>query len=73
MAVFKPDHYIQIDVKEICSNHVICNMYTGILCVRIAMSKTDYEELNRKGFFIRDGKTRDSANVLNTTETYVLV
>jgi hypothetical protein len=72
MAAFQPDNYVQIDVKEIKENHVICNMYTGVLCVKIAIGKNDYEELIRKGFFIRDGKSRDSANVLNTTETYVL-
>ena len=61
---------IQIDVTQIKGNTVMCNMYTGVLCVRIAMSNRDYEELIRKGFFIRDGKTLDSANVLNTTEVY---
>lgn len=71
MGAFQPDNYVQIDVKEVKDNHVICNMYTGVLCVKIAMSKNDYEELIRKGFFIRDGKNRDSADVLNTTETYV--
>lgn len=36
------------------------------------MEKYEYENLIRDGFFIRDGKERDSANVLNTTEVYEL-
>jgi hypothetical protein len=72
MAAFQPDNYVQIDVKEIRDNHVICNMYTGVLCVKIAIGLNDYNELTRKGFFIRDGKTKDSAGVLNTTLTYSL-
>lgn len=62
--------YVQIDVKEVNDTHVICYMYTGVLCPKIVMSRNDYNELKRKGFFIRDGKERDSAGVLNTTEVY---
>jgi hypothetical protein len=66
----QPDHYVQIDVMRIEGNHVICNMYTGVLCVKVAIGKNDYDELIRKKFFIRDGKSTDSAGVLNTTECY---
>lgn len=49
-----------------------CSMYTGERCIKIFMEKYEYENLIRDGFFIRDGKERDSANVLNTTEVYEL-
>jgi hypothetical protein len=34
------------------------------------MTAQDYESLMRDGFFIRDGQTKDSANVINTTAVY---
>lgn len=68
--VVQPDNYIQIDAMVIVENVVSCNMYTGKRCVKIAMHKNDYDELIRTGFFIRDGKAKDSANVLNTTTCY---
>jgi len=71
MAAFMPDNYIQIDVKTLAENHVICNMYTGQRCVKIAMSLSDYYDLIRDRFFIRDGKERDSAGILNTTISYL--
>lgn len=63
---------IQIDVNDIIEENgmVKCGMYTGGSWVRIWMSVTDYNTLVREGFFIRDGKSRDSAGVLNTTETF---
>ncbi|HLF52335.1 hypothetical protein [Flavobacterium sp.] len=62
---------IQIDViKKMPDNIVECNLYTGERCVKIFMSEKDYENLIRDKFFIRDGETIDSANVLNTTNTY---
>jgi hypothetical protein len=63
---------MQIDVKEVDSSKklVTCNLYTGERCVKIYMSEYDYKELIRDNFFIRDGKQRDSANVLNTTLAY---
>lgn len=69
---FDDNYHVQIDVKSIEENHVICNLLTGVYCARIAMSKTDYEYLIHKGFFIRDGKEADSAGMLNTTELYRL-
>ena len=63
---------IQIDVIKINTEqtHVQCNMYTEDNCVKIYMSITDYESLLADKFFVRDGKTVDSANVLNTSEVY---
>jgi hypothetical protein len=34
------------------------------------MSRTDYDQLQRNGFFIRPGTTADSAGVFNTTIPY---
>lgn len=64
-------HQIQIDIKRIEGSAAIGNLYTGNRCVRIAMSTDDYESLMRDGFFIRDGKTKDSADVINSTDEYV--
>lgn len=63
---------IQIDVKKIQKDIAlaVCNLYTGERCVEIYMPVSSYEALIRDGFFIRDGKELDSANVLNTTAEY---
>lgn len=37
----------------------------------ILMNKIDYERLLSDSFFVRDGKNRDSAGVLNTTNTFL--
>lgn len=61
---------IQIDVKGVASGIVTCNLYTGNRCIKVYMNEYDYKDLIRDGFFIRDGKEKDSANVLNTTLVY---
>jgi hypothetical protein len=68
----RSDNYIQIDVMNISEKIAIveCNMYTPEGCVKIAMSRTDYDQLQRNGFFIRPGTTADSAGVFNTTIPY---
>ncbi len=64
---------LQIDVLQVdqAKNIVTCNLYTGERCVKIYMSNNDYEYLKRDGFFIRDGKEADSADILNTTYGYI--
>ena len=62
---------IQIDVNKIDGNLVVAGMYTGGRWVRIAMALTDYNDLVGDGFFIRDGKEKDSAGVLNTTKVFI--
>lgn len=71
MSAFMPDLYMQIDMVSIDGNAVMCNLYTGSRCIRIAMAVSDYESLVRDGFFIRDGKSKDSAGVLNTTKVFI--
>lgn len=66
-----PDMYVQIDMKGIEGNAAICNLYTGNRCIKIAMAADDYQSLVRDGFFIRDGKSVDSAGVLNTTTVFI--
>lgn len=63
---------IQIDVKNIVAGFAHCNLYTDHRCVKILILEYEYENLVKDGFFIRDGKTKDSANVINTTEVYKL-
>lgn len=64
------ENSIQIDVKEITDNTVVCNLYADGRCVRIVMHISDYTTLCNDHFFIRSGKERDSAGVLNTTNVY---
>ena len=48
-----------------------CKWYIdGRVCV-IGIERYDYEELMREKVFIRDGKSVDSAGVINTTNTFV--
>lgn len=63
---------IQIDVKNVSeiTGIVHCNLYTSERCVQMFLSYEDYRNLVLDGFFLRDGDERDSANVLNTTDTY---
>lgn len=61
---------LQIDVLVVGDSNTICNLYADGRCIKIAMLTTDYEALKTDGVFIRDGKTRDSAQVLNTTKVY---
>lgn len=66
----RTDNYVQIDVMEVQESAVVCWLYTPEGTVRILMTVTDYEQLNRNNFFIRDGKDKDSAGVVNTTVPY---
>lgn len=64
---------LQIDVKgHVEKNHnlIECNLYVDGRCCRIYMSKSNYEALIYDGVFIRDGMTKDSAEVLNTTNVF---
>lgn len=65
---------LQIDVKGPTSwdkNIVHCVLIVNGTDTSFYMLKTDYDELVTDGFFIRDGKHRDSANLINTTAVYV--
>lgn len=76
MSLQIPAKELQIDVKgphEKDPNYMECRLYYDGRCVRIIMSKYDYEELMRDGLFIRNGLANDSAGVINTTKPYVAV
>ena len=60
----------KIDVKEQLGNIVKCTLYADGRAVQMFISTIDYIALVQDGFFIRDGKELDSANVINTTEVY---
>lgn len=64
---------IQIDVigKVEGTQFMKCKLYTNENIVIIMMNEFDYERLKEEGIFIRDGKSRDSAGVLNTTNTFI--
>ncbi|GAA4851103.1 hypothetical protein [Algivirga pacifica] len=62
-------HKVQIDVVRQQGEYVVCNLYTRESCRKIYMHEEDYQALIGEGFFLRSGKTRDSAGVLNTTHT----
>lgn len=64
---------MQIDVKRVEKGLAICLLYTGDRCVKILMADDDYQALMRDGFFIRDGLSKDSADVINTSREYELL
>lgn len=68
-----PKRNLQIDVKgphELDSDVIDCNLIIDGRTCRFYMSKSNYEALMYDGVFIRDGKIRDSANILNTTNVF---
>lgn len=65
---------IQIDVKgpkKDDPSYMECNLWINGYVTKVYMPKISYEILIDIGFFIRDGKEVDSANVLNTTKTFI--
>ena len=63
---------IQIDVKELKEGFAICVLSTDQRDVTVLMPESDYLKLIKDGFFVRDGTSKDSAGILNTTEVYNL-
>lgn len=63
---------MQIDVLEKVENQEVmkCSLFADGRAVRIFMHCNDYKRLMEDVFFIRDGKTKDSADVINTTLVY---
>lgn len=64
---------MQIDVIEEVkgTQYLQCKLYIDGNASVILMNKIDYERLKEEGIFIRDGKSRDSAGVINTTNTFI--
>jgi hypothetical protein len=64
---------MQIDVIEEVkgTQFMQCKLYIDGNASVILMNKIDYERLLSDSFFVRDGKNRDSAGVLNTTNTFL--
>ena len=65
---------LQIDVKGAMKDNP--NIIEMVLSVdgrdcRFYTSKSNYQALIYDGVFIRDGKEKDSANCINTTNIYV--
>lgn len=64
---------LQIDVKGAVPQNeqlIECRLYYDGRCCTFYTSKANYEALLYDGLFIRDGKSRDSADVLNTTNVF---
>ena len=57
--------------KKIKAINDICKLYIDGNASVILMNKIDYERLLSDSFFVRDGKNRDSAGVLTTTNTFI--
>lgn len=72
-SIEKNEDMIQIDAieKTIDKSHIQCNMYTRKNCVKVFISIEEYNELVEQNFFIRDGKKKDNAGVLNTTNVFI--
>ena len=64
---------MQIDVIEEVkgTQFMKCKLYIDGNASVILMNKIDYERLLSDSFFVRDGKNRDSAGVLTTTNTFI--
>lgn len=65
---------LQIDVIGPIDNDgltIECRLYVDGRSCTFYTSKPNYEALMNDGVFIRDGKEKDSANVLNTTRVFV--
>lgn len=66
---------LQIDVKgpiDNAPNLIECLLIVDGYNYRIYMSDANYNDLKDIGFFLRDGSVPDSANIVNTTETYTI-
>lgn len=65
---------IQIDViglEDGTKDLMRCKLYIdGCACI-FWTTKANYEALMYHKFFIRDGKTQDSAGVINTTNMFI--
>ncbi len=61
---------MQIDITSLKDGYAIGSLRTGERDVTILIPESEYLKLIKDGFFIRDGESRDSAGVLNTTATY---
>lgn len=65
---------LQIDVmgEEPRNKEMIwCKIHIDRRCCIFWTTKANYEALKYDKVFIRDGKTRDAANVLNTTNVFI--
>lgn len=64
---------MQIDIIGLVeeTSFMQCKLYIDGNASVILMNKSDYERLLIDGIFVRDGKSRDSAGVLNTTNTFI--
>jgi len=62
---------LQIDVKKEVSDGIMeCVLCFDGYSTYMYISRSDYETLKKENFFIRDGKSLDSANVMNTTNVF---
>lgn len=63
---------LQIDVKskvdDLCM--VECHLWFNGRMYKTYMSTSSYESLIAEGLFVRDGKSEDSAGMINTTDLY---
>lgn len=50
---------------------VECKLSINDTACKFFITPDNYERLIECGFFVRDGKTADSAGVINTTSVYV--
>lgn len=63
---------LQIDVIGFDEDFemIKCKLIVGGRTGIFYMSKSNYEAFKYDGFFIRDGKEKDSAGVINTTHVF---
>lgn len=70
----RDEFQIQIDVKRITDNEVVCNLYTGIFTPEMVLKRKDFDYLVAKGFFKRasNKQEQDTAGIYYTTEVFQL-
>lgn len=63
---------IEPDFEHIRQDELIrCKLYIDGRACMFWTTKANYESLMYDKFFIRDGKTQDSAGVINTTNMFI--
>jgi hypothetical protein len=68
-----PKKRLQIDVKGSIPqdpNVVECKLYIDGYGYTFYTSNQNYQQLIKEGFFVRDGKQKDSAGTVNTTNVF---
>ena len=62
--------HLRIDVKQIHSSTVLCQLVTTGFSAEIMLKRHDYDKLVENRFFVGE-KTAPDSKILNSTEPYI--